>query len=128
MFIHLTKVTSGNIVFEMVSHSHPVEVLGGVFGAFLRSHVCHLLVGNPDNFAPDIVSCIGCFIGNICTVSTVILPSFKKKSINNDPARVVGVLADDIIERIRGGSFSETVIPFAFKVLGELEGANIECS
>ena len=88
--------------------------------------MCHHFVGNPDNLAPDVVSCIGYFIGNIWTVSTVILPSFKKKSINNDPAGVVGILADDIKERIRGGSFPETVIPFASKVLGELEGANIE--
>ena len=128
LFIHFAKVTSANIVFEIVPHSHPVEVLGGVFEAFLCSHVCHLLVGNPDNFVPDVVSCVGCFIGNIWTVSTVILPSFKKKSINNDPAGVVGILADDIKERIRGGSFPETVIPFAFEVLGKLEGANIECS
>ena len=55
-------------------------------------------------------------------------PCFKKKSINNDPAGVVGVLADNIKERIRGGSFLETVEPFAFEVLGELEGANIEGS
>ena len=114
--------------FEIVPHGHPVEVFGGVFEAFLCSHVCHLFVGNPDNFAPDVVSCIGCFIGNIWTVSTVILPSFKEKSVNNDPARVVGVLADYIKERIRGGSFPETVIPFAFEVRGELEDANIEGS
>ena len=78
----------------------------------------HLFVGNPDNFAPDVVSFIGCFIENIWTVSTVILPSFKKKSINNDPAWVVGIVADNIIERIGGGSFPETIIPFPFEVLG----------
>ena len=121
-------MTSADIVFEIVPHSHPVEVLGGIFKAFLCSHVCHLFVGNSDNFAPDVVFCIGCFIGNIWTVSTVILSSFKKKFINNDPAWVVGVLVDDIIEWIRGGSFPETVIQFPFKVLGELEGANIEGS
>ena len=121
-------MTSANIVFEIVSHSHPVEVFGGVFEAFLCSHVCHLFVGDSENFAPDVVSFIDCFIGNIWTVSTVILPSFKKKSINNDPVWVVGVLADDIIERIRYGSFPETVIQFAFEMLGELEGANIEGS
>ena len=71
---------------------------------------------------------MGCFIGNIWTVSTVILPSFKKKSINNDPAGVVGVLADDIKERIRGRSFPETVVLFSFEVLGELEGTNIKGS
>ena len=125
MFIHLAKVASANIVFEIVSHGYPVEVLGGVFEAFLYSHVCHLFVGNPDDFAPDVVSFIGCFIGNIWTVSTVILPSFKK-SINNDPAGVVGVLVDDIKERIGGGRFPEAVIPLSFEVLGELEGVNIE--
>ena len=128
MFIHLAKVPSANIVFEIVSHSHPVEVLGGVFEAFLCSHSCHLLVGNPENFALDVFSCIGCFIGNIWTVSTVILLSFKKNSISNDPARVVGLLADDIKETIRGGSFPETVVLLSFEVLGELEGANIEGS
>ena len=121
-------MTSADKVHEIVSHGHPVEVLGGVFEAFLCSHVCHLLVRNPDNFGPDVVSCIGCFIGNIWTVSTVILPSFKKKSINNDPAGVVGLLADNIKERIRGSRFPETSVRFAFEVLGELEGANIEGS
>ena len=121
-------MASANIVFEIVSHSHLVEVLGGVFEAFLCSHVCHLFVGNSDNFTPYVVSFISCFIGNIWTVSTVILPSFEKKSINNDPAGVVGVLADDIKERMRGGSFPETVVSFSFKVLEELEGMNIEGS
>ena len=79
--------------------------------------MCHLFVGNPNNFASNVVSCIGCFIRNIWTVSTVILPSFKKKSINNNPAGVVGVLADDIKERIRGGSFPETVVSFSFEML-----------
>ena len=117
-----------NIVFEIVPHGHPVAVLGGVFEVLLCSHVCHLLVGNSDNFAPDVISYIGCFIQNIWKVSTVILPSFKKKSINNNPAGVVDVVADDIKERIRGGGFSDTVIPLAFEMLGELEGANIEGS
>ena len=92
LFIYFAKVTSANIVFEMVPHSHPVEVVGGVFEAFLCSHVCHLFVGNSDDFAPDVISFIGCFIGNIWTVSTVILPSFEKKSINNYPAGVVWFL------------------------------------
>ena len=128
LFIPLAKVTSANIVFEMVPYSHPVEVLGGVFEAFLCSHVCHLFVGNRDTFAPDVVSCIGCFIQNIWTVSTVILTSFKKNYMHNDPAEVVGVFADDLKRRIRGVSFPETVIPFAFEVLGELESANIKGS
>ena len=54
-----------DIVFEMVSHSHPVEVLEGVFEAFLCFYMCHLFVANTDNFAPNVVSSIGCFIGNI---------------------------------------------------------------
>ena len=41
---------------------------------------------------------------------------------------MVGVLADDIKERIRGGSFPETVVPLALEVLRKLEGANIEGS
>jgi len=55
-------------------------------------------------------------------------PLFKKKSVNEDPTRVVGVLADDVIERIRGCGFSKAVIPLSFEVLGELEGTNIKSS
>ena len=119
---------SANIALEMVSHSHPADVLGDVFEALLCSHVCHVFVCNPDNFAHDVVSCIGCFMGNIWTVSTVILPSFKKKSINNFPAGVVCVFVDNIKKSIRGRSFDETVVPFSFEMLQELEGANIEGS
>ena len=43
---------------------------------------------------------------------TVILPSFKKKSIHENPTRVVGVLADDGKERIGGCSPSEGVVLF----------------
>ena len=65
-------MTSANIVFEIFPYGHPVEVLGGVFESFLCSHVCHVFVGNYDNFAPDVVSCIGCFIGNIsCNDHTI---------------------------------------------------------
>ena len=85
-------------------------------------------MGNPDNFAPDVVSCIESLIGNIWTVLTVNLPSFRKKSINNYAAGVVGILADDIKEMIRGGRIPQSVVLFAFEVLGELEGANIEGS
>ena len=130
LFVHLTKVPSANIVFEIGSHCHPVEVARGVFATFLGSHVCHLFMGNAKDFASDIFSFVGCFIGNIWTVSTVILPSFKKKSINENPTRVVGVLADYVKERIGGCSFSEGVVPFAFEVLSELklEGTNIKGS
>ena len=75
-------MASANVVFEIVSHCHPVEVARGVFETFLDSHVCHLFVGNAKDFASDIVSFMGCFIGNIWTVSTVILPCFKTESID----------------------------------------------
>ena len=83
---------------------------------------------NAKDFASDIISFLGCFIGNIWTVSTVILPSLKKKSIDENPTRVVGVLADYIKERICGCSFSEGVVPFAFEVQSELKGTNIKRS
>ena len=41
---------------------------------------------------------------------------------------MVGVLADDVKERIRGCSLSESVVPFAFEVLSELKGTNIKGS
>ena len=124
----MTKVASANIVFEICSHCHPVEVARGVFETFLGSHVCHLFMGNAKNFASDVLSFVRCFIGNIWTVSTVILPSFKKKSVDENPTRMVGVLADDVKERIGGCSLSEGVVPFAFEVLSELKGANIKGS
>ena len=89
-------MASADIVFEIASHGHPVEVSGGVLKAFLGSHACHLFVSNEEDFASNVVSFMGCFIGNIWTVSTVILPSFKKKSIDENPTRVAGVLADDV--------------------------------
>ena len=55
----------------------------------------------------------------------MILLSFRKKSIDENPTRVVGVLADDVKERIGGRSFSEGLVPFAFEVLSELKGTNI---
>ena len=121
-------MASANIVFEICSHCHPVEVARGVFETFLGSHVCHFFVSNAKDFAPDVVSFVGCLIGNIWTVSTLILPSFKKKSIDENPTRMVGVLADDVKERIGGCSFSESVVPFAFEVQSELKGANIKGS
>ena len=117
-----------NIVFEIGSHCYPVEVVRGILETFLGSHVCHLFMGNAKDFAPDVISVVGCFVGNIWTVSTVILPSFKKKSINKNPTRVVGALADDIKERISGCSLSEGVVPVAFEVLSELESTNIKGS
>ena len=128
LFFHLTKVASANIVFEIGSHCHPVVVARGLFETLWGSHVCHLFVGNAKDFASDIVSFVGFFIGNIWRVSTVILPSFKKKSIDVNPTRVVGVLADYIKGRICGCSFSESVVPFTFEVLSELKGTNIKGS
>jgi len=118
-------VTSANIVFEITSHRHPIEMFGGVFGAFVCSHVGHLFMGDSNDFAPDVGSFIGSLIDHLWTVSTVMLPSFKKKSVDENPTRMVGVLADDVIERIRGCGLSKAVIPLAFELLGELEGTNI---
>ena len=127
-FVYLTKVTSADVVFEIVSDCHPVEVAGGVLETFLGTHVCHLFMGNAKDFAADVLSFMGSFIGNIWTVSTVIIPSFKKKSNNENPTRVVGVLADDVEQRISGCSFSEGVVPFAFEVLSDLNGTKIKGS
>ena len=121
-------MTSASIVFEITSHRHPIEMFAGIFEAFVGSHVGDLFMDDSNDFTPDVGSFIGCFIVNIWTVSTVILPSFEKKSVNEDPTRMVGVLADDVIERIRGCGFSKAVIPLAFEVLGELEGTNIKGS
>ena len=82
LFIDLAKVASADILFEIVSDSHLVEMSGGLLKAFLGSHVCHLFMSDAKDFASDVVSFIDCFIGNIWTVSTVILPSFKKESVN----------------------------------------------
>ena len=76
LFVHLTKMASTDIVFEIVSHCHPVEIVRGVIETFLGSHVCHLFVSNVKDFASDIVSFMGCFIEHIWTVSTVIFPLF----------------------------------------------------
>jgi len=100
LLLYLAKVTSANIVFEINSHGHPIEMFGCVFEAFVCSHVGYLFMGDSNDFAPDVGFFIGCLIGNIWTVSTVILPSFKKKSVNEYPTGMVGVVADDVIERI----------------------------
>jgi len=107
-------VTSANIVFGMTSHRHPIEMLGAVFEAFVCSHMGHLFMSYSNDFAPDIGFFIACFIGNRWRVSTVIHPASKKKSVNKDPTRMVGVLADNVKEGIRGGGFSKAVIPLAF--------------
>ena len=124
----MTKVASANLVFEICSHCHPVEVVRGVCQTFLGSHVCHLSMSNAKDFASDVIPFVGCIIGNIWTVSSVILPSFKKKSIDENPTRMVGVLADNVKERIGGCSLSQGVVQFAFEVLRELKGTNIKGS
>ena len=75
-------MASADEVFEIISHSHSVEVAGGVVKPFLGSDVRHCFMGKVEDFAPDVVSFMGCFIGNIWTVLTVILPSFKKRFVN----------------------------------------------
>ena len=71
-------MTSANIVFEIISNGHPIEMFGGVFEAFVCSHMGHLFMRDSNDSAPDVGSFIGSFIGNTWTVSAVILPSFKK--------------------------------------------------
>ena len=100
----------------------------GVFEKFLGSHVCQLFVGNAKDFGSDIVSIVSYFMGKIWTVSTVILPSFKKESIDENSTKVLGVLADYVKDRIGGCSFSEGMVPFAFEVLSELKGTNLKGS
>ena len=117
-----------NIFFEIYSQSHPIAVARGVFEIYLGSHVCHLFMSSAKDFASDIVFFVGCFRWNIWTVSAVILPSFKKKPIDENPTRMVGVLADDVKERIGGCTLSEGVVAFAFQVLSELKGTNIKGS
>ena len=117
-----------DVVFEIGSHSYPVEVTGSVLKGFLYSHVCHLFMDHGTNFASDVGSFMGCCIENIWTVPTVILHSFEKKSIDENPTRVVGVLADDVKVRIYSCSISEGIVPLSFDVLRELKGANIQVS
>jgi len=126
LLVHPAKVTSAPIVFEITSHRQPIEMFGGLFETVVCSHMGHFFMGDLNDFTPDVGSFIGCFIENIWTVSTVILPSFKKRSVNKDQTGRVGVLADDVLERIRGCNLLKSVILVAFEMLGELEGANIK--
>jgi len=61
---------------KIVSPREPVEVSGGVLVTLLGSHVCHLFMGNSNNFASYVVSQVGGFIRDIWTISIVILPTF----------------------------------------------------
>ena len=85
-------------------------------------------MGNSNYFAPEVGFFIGCFIENIWIFSTVILPSFKKRSGKKEPTGMVWVSAEGAIERIRGSGFLKAFIPLAFVVLGELEGTSIKGS
>jgi len=114
-----------NIVLEITSHRHLIEMFGGVFEAFVCSHIGYLCMGDLNDIDCDVGSFIDGFIGKITTVWTIIVSSLWKKSANKDPTRIVGVLADDVIERIKGCGISKAIIQRAFEVLGELEGANI---
>ena len=121
-------MASADIVFEIASHREPIEVSGGVFVALRGSHVCHLFMGDLDNFGSYVVSLVCRFIRNIWTISIVIFPPFDQNSIIENPIRVVTVLADNFEEGIRLGSDSNAVVPLPFEVAGKLKGANIKCS
>ena len=94
-----------NIVIEITSHRHPMEMFAAVFEAVLCFHMGHLFMGDSNDFAPDVGSFIDYCIGKIWTVSTVILLTFRKKSVNEYLNGRLGVLADDVIEKIRGCGF-----------------------
>ena len=96
LFIVLTKVVLADIVFEIISSCHPAEVARGIVKPFLGSHLWYVFMCNAKDLTTDIVSYVGCFMENIWRVSTVILPSFKNKSIKENPAGVVEFLADNI--------------------------------
>jgi len=128
LFVHLAKVTSGKIVFEITADTHPIEIFGGVFEAIFSSDMGYSFIGDSNNCTPDVASFIGCFIGTLGTVSTVILPSSRKRFVNKNPTGMVDILTNDVIERIRGCGFLKAVIPLAFEVLEEGEDANIKGS
>jgi len=117
-----------NGIFEISSHRHSIEMVGGVFEAFACSHMGYLFMGDFNDFPSDVSFFIGRFIGSICTVSKVIHRSFIKRSGNKDRTGMLGVLADHVIEPISGSGLSKGVIPLAFEVLGEREGGNTKCS
>jgi len=125
---YLAKVTSANIIFELTSHRHRIEIFGAVFEAVLRSHMGHLFTVDSNDITHDVGSFMDGLIENIWTLSPVILPSFKKKTVDKYPTRMVGVLSDNVIDWIRGCGFSKAVMPVAFEVWGELEGPNINGS
>jgi len=127
LFVHLAKGASADIISKIVSHREPVEVFGGVLVTLLGSHVCHLFMGNSNNFASDDESLVGGFVRDIWTISIVILPPFYQNSVTEYRIRVLIVLANNIEEGIRQGGFPDTVVPLAFKVRCELEGVDIEC-
>jgi len=128
LLVHLANMTLVNNVFQITSYGHPIEIFPGVCEALVCSHIGHGFMGDSHDFDSDIGFFIDCFIGNIWTVSTLMLPSFENKSIPKDPTRMVGAVADHVIERTRGLGFSNGVIPLAFEVFAELDGTNIKGS
>jgi len=50
LLVHLAKVTSVNIVFEITSHTGPIEMFGGLFEALVCSHMGHLFMGDSNSF------------------------------------------------------------------------------
>ena len=68
LFIHSTRMGSANLVFAIVAYCTPVDVTRDVVKSFLGSHVCHPFISKAEDFTSDIVSFVGCFIGNLWTV------------------------------------------------------------
>jgi len=71
----------------------------------VSSYMGHFFTCDSNHFAPDVASFIVCFLGKMGTLSTVILPYFKKRFFNKNPTVMLGVLADDVMERIGGSGF-----------------------
>jgi len=93
-----------------------MELCGDQLEALVCYQMGHPVMGDGKYFAPDIGLFIGGFLGNIWTVSTVILMSFKTKSVNQEPTRMLELLADKVIERIRDSAFAKAIIPLVFEV------------
>ena len=128
LLVYLAKVISSNLISEITCHRHPIGVFGGVFEAFVYPLIGHFFMSDSNNFTGDVGFFICCLIGKIWTLSTVILPSLHKRSVKKDPTGMVGALAEDVIEWIRGCGCSKTGIPLAFKVVEELKGTTIKVS
>ena len=80
----MTKVASANIVDKVLSHAVPVEVLRGVFVAFVGSKVCQLFMSETKDFAANILIIMMSCIWNIITVY-YIFPLLDKNFVHADP-------------------------------------------